>query len=217
MTKKKFAELELSLLHLHQNVEIPEKTLVVHPIVSRAVEQVRGPLLSPPSSAGIPRDSPGIASTWMLQCRAEGITRITIDAIQPSSLLSDSAFLSKLQSDVSSWVKDIQSITKLDRDVPSGTASQEINFWISMERALEGIKAQLKSDPIVLELDVLKHAKRFHATVSFDSDTGLTEMTTRGEPAALGLLAARSHACPICCSRRSSPSPAFQSTVTASS
>lgn len=116
----------------------------------------------------------------MAQCRADGISRITVDAIQPSSLLTDSSFLSKLQSDVSSWVKDIQSITKLDRDVPSGTASQEINFWISMERALEGIKAQLKSDPIVLELDILKHAKRFHATVSFDSDTGLTEMTARG-------------------------------------
>jgi len=40
MTKKKFAELELSLLHLQQNVEIPETHLVIHPIIQRAVEQV---------------------------------------------------------------------------------------------------------------------------------------------------------------------------------
>jgi hypothetical protein len=40
MTKKKFAELELSLLHLQQNVEIPETHLVIHPAIQRAVEQV---------------------------------------------------------------------------------------------------------------------------------------------------------------------------------
>lgn len=32
MTKKKFAELELSLLHLQQNVEIPETHLTIHPV-----------------------------------------------------------------------------------------------------------------------------------------------------------------------------------------
>lgn len=41
MTKKKFAELELSLLLLQQNVEIPETHLVIHPVIQRAVEQVR--------------------------------------------------------------------------------------------------------------------------------------------------------------------------------
>lgn len=41
MTKKKFAELELSLLHLQQNVEIPDTTLAIHPFVLRAVEKVR--------------------------------------------------------------------------------------------------------------------------------------------------------------------------------
>jgi hypothetical protein len=46
----------------------------------------------------------------------------------------------------------------------SGTASQEINFWISMERALALIDEQLKSDPIVLTLEILKTAKRFLVT-----------------------------------------------------
>lgn len=49
-----------------------------------------------------------------------------------------------------------------------------------MERALEGIEAQLRSEPVVLALDVLKHAKRFHATVSFIADTGLKEATGIG-------------------------------------
>jgi dynein heavy chain 1 len=40
IAKKKFAELELSLLHLQQNVEIPEIVLGVHPVVMRAVEKV---------------------------------------------------------------------------------------------------------------------------------------------------------------------------------
>jgi dynein heavy chain 1 len=50
-----------------------------------------------------------------------------------------------------------------------------------MERALEGIEAQLRSEPVVLALDVLKHAKRFHATVSFIADTGLKEATGIGK------------------------------------
>jgi dynein heavy chain 1 len=40
-TKKKFAELELSLLHLQQNVEIPETHLIIRPVIQKAVEQVR--------------------------------------------------------------------------------------------------------------------------------------------------------------------------------
>ena len=43
MTKKKFAELELSLLHLQQNVEIPETHLMIHPVIQRTVEQVIRP------------------------------------------------------------------------------------------------------------------------------------------------------------------------------
>lgn len=42
MTKRKFAELELSLLHLQQNVEIPETDLVIHPQIRKAVELVCG-------------------------------------------------------------------------------------------------------------------------------------------------------------------------------
>lgn len=40
MAKKKMAELELSLLHLQQNVEIPEVSLNIHPVVQKAVDKV---------------------------------------------------------------------------------------------------------------------------------------------------------------------------------
>lgn len=146
MAKRKFAELELSLFHLQQNVEIPDITLTIHPVVRAAVDR----------------------------CHAAG-TRVSVEAVEPASLLQDSSFLNKLQSDVNSWVKEVQTITKLDRSVASGTASQEINFWLSMEKAQESIEQQLRSDPIVLTLDILKHAKRFHATVSFLADTGLKD------------------------------------------
>ena len=63
-------------------------------------------------------------------------------------------------------------VTKLDRDPASGTALQEISFWLNLERALLRIQDIRESPDIALTLDILKHGKRFHATVSFDTDTG---------------------------------------------
>lgn len=152
MTKKKFAELELSLLHLQQNVEIPETHLIIHPTIQKAVEQAQ----------------------------AKG-TRPSINDI-PQKLLNDSTFLNALHSHVNQWIKSIQAVTKLSRDVSSGTASQEINFWLSLERALEGIEAQLRSEDVLMIMDCLRNAKRYHATVSFIADTGLKEATDVGMP-----------------------------------
>ena len=150
MTKKKFAELELSLLHLQQNVEIPETHLIIHPVIQKAVEQAQ----------------------------VNG-TRPSINNI-PQKLLGDSTFLNTLHSHVNQWIKSIQAVTKLSRDVASGTASQEINFWLSLERALEGIEAQLRSEDVLMIMDCLRNAKRYHATVSFIADTGLKEATDIG-------------------------------------
>ncbi|ORY38141.1 dynein heavy chain [Rhizoclosmatium globosum] len=145
-TKKKMAELELSLLHLQQNVEIPEVHLSAHPLIQRAIAKCK-----------------------------ENSTRVTVDAV--GDITEDSTFLNKLQSDVNGWIKEIQKVTRLSRDpdVLSGTARQEINFWLNMDNALAQIEDQLKGEQVVLTLDVLKHAKRFHATVSFRADTGLNE------------------------------------------
>jgi len=147
MTKKKFAELELSLLHLQQNVEIPETHLIIHNVIQRAVQQAH--------DAGV---RPNISHL-------------------PPALLNDSTFLNTLHGHVNSWIKSIQAVTKLTRDVASGTASQEINFWLSLERALENIEAQLRTEEVNMVMDCLRNAKRFHATVSFIADTGLKDAT----------------------------------------
>lgn len=52
---------------------------------------------------------------------------------------------------------------------------QEITFWLNIERALYKIQEQMSSPEVLLTLDALKLGKRFHATISFDSDTGLKE------------------------------------------
>lgn len=64
-------------------------------------------------------------------------------------------------------------VTKLDRDPSSGTSLQEISFWLNLERALHRIQEKRESVDVALTLEILKHGKRFHATVSFDTDTGI--------------------------------------------
>ncbi|CAB4393949.1 unnamed protein product [Rhizophagus irregularis] len=147
MVKKKITELELSLLLSQQNVEISEISLNIYPVVQKTVEE----------------------------CREKG-KRVTVNMIENQALLTDSTFLNKLQADVNGWIKEIiKKVTKLSRDPASSTAIQEINFWLSMEKALEGIDEHLKGDHIELTLGILRHAKHYHTTVSFIADTGLKE------------------------------------------
>ncbi|KAI9713200.1 MAG: Dynein heavy chain, cytoplasmic [Bogoriella megaspora] len=144
-TKKKIAELELSLLHLQQNIEIPELHLTLHPVVDSALKNAQERGIAP-----------------------------NVDLIDPT-ILNDSGFLNSLQSTVNTWIKAIQAVTKTTRDPSQGTAAQEINFWLSMESALEGVENLLRSDGVTLTMDILRHVKRFQATLSFSADTGLKE------------------------------------------
>ena len=61
------------------------------------------------------------------------------------------------------------------RDPNSGSATQEINYWLSLESALKNIDAQTRNDGVQLTLDILQHAKRYQVKVSFYADTGLKE------------------------------------------
>lgn len=89
--------------------------------------------------------------------------------------VDDSSFLNALQQGVNRWVKEIQKVTKLDRDPSSGSTLQEISFWLNLERALVKLQEKRESLEVELTLEVLRHGKRFHATVSFDTDTGLKQ------------------------------------------
>ncbi len=144
-TKKKIAELELSLLHLQQNVEIPELVLPFPDVVQEA-----------------------------LNTAAQRKIKPSVELI-PSQLLSDARFLNDLQNTVSAWIKSIQAITKMSRDPESGSATQEINYWLSLESALKSVEAQTRNDGVQLTLDILQLAKRYQVKVSFNADTGLKE------------------------------------------
>ncbi|QQP51741.1 Dynein heavy chain_ cytoplasmiclike [Caligus rogercresseyi] len=140
--EKKIAELEMGLLHLQQNIDIPEISLAVHPTIAAIIKK---------TSPGKPKVS------------------------DFGDLAEDSSFLNALQTQVSKWIREIQKVTKLDRDPSSGTALQEISFWLNLERALLRIQEKRESLEVTLTLDILKNGKRFHATVSFDTDTGLKQ------------------------------------------
>ncbi|PNJ26279.1 DYNC1H1 isoform 3 [Pongo abelii] len=142
--EKKIAELEMGLLHLQQNIEIPEISLPIHPMITNVAKQ----------------------------CYERGEKPKVTDF---GDKVEDPTFLNQLQSGVNRWIREIQKVTKLDRDPASGTALQEISFWLNLERALYRIQEKRESPEVLLTLDILKHGKRFHATVSFDTDTGLKQ------------------------------------------
>lgn len=87
--------------------------------------------------------------------------------------LDDAAFLNQLQTGVNKWVKEIQRVCKISRDPTTGSATQEINFWLGMEKALIDVRNQLQTPEVQVSLELLKGARKFLATVSFESDTGL--------------------------------------------
>lgn len=142
--EKKLAELEMGLLHLQQNIDIPEITLIIHQQVQQTIKR----------------------------CADENRKAKVADFDEK---VEDSSFLNQLQNGVNRWIKEIQKVTKLDRDPSSGTALQEVSFWLNLERALHRIQEKRESQEIALTLEILKHGKRFHATVSFDTDTGLKQ------------------------------------------
>lgn len=142
--EKKIAELEMGLLHLQQNIDIPEITLQIHPYVQQVINK----------------------------CKEEGV-KITMEHF--GDKVNDSVFLNHLQAGVNRWIREIQKVTNLDRDAGSGTAMQEISFWLNLERALLRIQEKRESIEVVTTLEILKNGKRFHATVSFDADTRLKE------------------------------------------
>lgn len=142
--EKKIAELEMGLLHLQQNIDIPEISLQIHPHVQAVLNK----------------------------CAAEGV-KVTMEHF--GDKVNDSVFLNQLQSGVNRWIREIQKVTNLDRDPSSGTAMQEISFWLNLERALLRIQEKRESLEVSTTLEILKNGKRFHATVSFDADTRLKE------------------------------------------
>lgn len=147
--KRRLAELELSLKNLQQNSDVPELHLPIHPIIQNAIDEARS--------------------------RGE---KATVEDL-PSNLVADTGFLNNLQTNVNGWIKAIQESTSRTRDVSTGAAIQEKNFWLSMQSALEHIDRQQNSEEVQLTLEVLRQAKRHAIAVSFQADTGFADATDR--------------------------------------
>ena len=137
-------ETQISLRNLKQNinVEIPEVRLKHHPEIMRIVENAH----------------------------AEGRSPTVSDL---GDLCQNSEFLDSLQNYSIKWIKEFKKVTQMDRDPASGTTLQEVTFWGNLERALHHIINDLRlTDEVALTIQALKSGKRFHATVTFESNTG---------------------------------------------
>ena len=78
--EKRISEVEVGLLHLQQNIDIPEISLVVHPVVQAAVKKARD----------------------------EG--KVTPRGQDFASYIEDSTFLNNLQNTVNRWIREIQKV-----------------------------------------------------------------------------------------------------------
>ncbi|KAJ8610930.1 hypothetical protein MRB53_038234 [Persea americana] len=143
--KRKLAELELSLLQLQQNADIPQCHLPIHPLIQDVVD------------------------------RAEASGRTATIEEMPASVLDDSTIQNRLQSFVNNWIKSVQAVVTASRDISKGSAAQEIKFWIDLESVLLDVEERLKNPAITLTLEVLNRAKRFSATLSLIADTRLRD------------------------------------------
>lgn len=145
--KKKIAELKNTLAQLQENIEIPVPTLPFHEVVQAALDEAHLRGVKP-----------------------------SVEFV-PASVLQNTTVLNSITNVVNGWIKSIQATTRMAQDDIKGSASQEINFWLSMETALDAISAQLGSEGVLLTMDILRHAKRYQTTLSFTADTGLKDTT----------------------------------------
>ncbi|ODV77051.1 uncharacterized protein CANTADRAFT_86169 [Suhomyces tanzawaensis NRRL Y-17324] len=146
MAKKKLNELSLSLQHLQQRIQIPDLLVSVHPKIEDIVKN------------------------------SEGQDGEELNESAVNNLVTDSTFLNELTRIVNSWIKQIQSITRLDHDPLDGNSlAEEVQFWKSMELALFSITQQMSSPLVKVSIDFLNKAKRFHVTLGFQNDTGVNE------------------------------------------
>jgi dynein heavy chain 1 len=89
------------------------------------------------------------------ECKAAGKEMTTEDF---ESRIQDPNFIKKLENTVLQWIKDIRRITQKNHDPQQGTALQEINFWLSIERSLTNIEEQIKSTMLTVTLELLRQA-----------------------------------------------------------
>ena len=143
--------------------------------VSRKLGELEVELLRFQESVDIPFITlelhPAIAA-FLTSCQKAG-RPARIDDFGPEA--SDAGFLNEVQRGLNEWKRSILRVTRLTRDVYSGSVQQEVGFWLSMERAVNWIYEQKESAGVELTFALLRHHKRFLATTGFMQDVGMSE------------------------------------------
>jgi len=147
--KRRIAELEMSLLNLQQNTDIPLVHLPMHEVVDVAIEEAR---------------QQGVAPSMQLI---------------PTHVIENTTVQNSLTNHLNGWIKTIRSVTKLADDSECGSAAQEINFWLSLENALKRVEDELISEGVQLTLSILKAGKRHQALLGLSEDTGLKKASEK--------------------------------------
>ncbi|PFH31617.1 dynein heavy chain [Besnoitia besnoiti] len=106
------------------------------------------------------------------RAQAEG-RRATVEDI--GEKLHDTGYLIALQNHVNRWIKDIQKVCRMQRDASTGSAAEEVSYWVGMERAISHVEDQLKTPEAELTLQVLKQTRKVFATMTFEQDAGLKQ------------------------------------------
>ncbi|CAK9439094.1 uncharacterized protein LODBEIA_P33180 [Lodderomyces beijingensis] len=108
------------------------------------------------------------------------IKRAVVQGESITELLADSDFLNELTTITNEWVRQIQAVTQADHRPGDGNSMiEEVRFWSQMENALISLQKQIQSPEIKLTMEILSRARRFHVTISFENDTGISEMTKK--------------------------------------
>ncbi|CAK4126621.1 unnamed protein product [Aphanomyces euteiches] len=146
LIRKRLKELEVAMVQFQNNIEIPEVDLKIHPDIQQAADAWRS---------------------------TKQTGSIDVDALGFAERLNDTAFLNDIQAGVNGWIKEIQKVTSLVNEPVGGSATQEINFWSDLHRALLVTQSKLTSPEVEITLAILKQAKRYLVTVTFAADHGL--------------------------------------------
>jgi dynein heavy chain 1 len=70
----------------------------------------------------------------------------------PDNILHNSGILNKLQAMANDWIRQIREFTKQADERPVGSATQEKNFWLATESAIESIEEQLAGPGVQLTM-----------------------------------------------------------------
>lgn len=91
-------------------------------------------------------------------------------------IIQDTSLLNELTQVANFWIKQIQNITNLS-ETPSGvwSMSDEIQFWASMESALESLINQINQPEVKKVLEILSTSRRFQTTFMFQNNLRLSD------------------------------------------